>query len=310
MVETRLLITTHGRTDLLGRTLASLAECAFPPGFSGVTVIENGSQRGTESICRGVYGDLRVEFLRSDVTNKSLALNLVMQQISDETLVIFSDDDIRFTPGLLHAYYQAASTTPPGRFFGGPFGCDYEVEPPEWMKPYLPLSAVGWTSDPRTFDPRSNRFYGCNWAAFSGDIKRLGGFDPNFGPGSPTGATGQESNMQRRMFFSGMQSCYVPQAMVYLFVPQNRCSTDWTVQRARRNGMSRGVALRNYSVPRIALQHWSNSFRLLTSTAVKWVSSPVPSSRLHFHARCDQQKALGYFSGFRGESTDTQRRAA
>lgn len=310
MTDTYLLIATANRAKLLSRTLQSLADCHKPAGFAGVMVIENGAACGSESICQQQYGDLNVLYRWSSVPNKSHALNVAIEHIPDNSLIIFGDDDIRYSPQTLIAYKQASQLEPQGAFFGGPFGCDYEVKPPSWMLPYLPLSAVGWQPDPVTFDTTNDRFIGFNWAAFCHDIKRLGGFDPNFGPGSPTGATGQETNMQRRMYAAGMKSQLVADAVVYHFVPGDRCSIDWTVNRARRNGISRGIARRERAVTDIAISHWDNSVRLITSTATKWLTSPLPHSWLHFQSRYSQQKALGYFTGFRTEPSQSTRRAA
>lgn len=310
MKEMHLLIATAGRADLLGSTLRSIASCEIPASLASVIVIENGPACGSELVCRQSYGDLNVRYMWTSEPNKSRALNTAMEQISDQSLIIFSDDDIRFTPKTLVAFEHAASTAASNKYFGGPFGCDYDVVPPPWILPYLPLSAIGWQPNEATFDACNGSFLGFNWAAYCHDIKRLGGFDPNFGPGSPTDATGQESNMQRRMRAAGMTPQLVPNAHVFHFVPANRCSIDWAVHRARRNGISRGVAYRNRSVAEIALNLWGYSIGLLTSTAAKVLTSPIPDSRLHFHARYRQQKALGYFNGFRAEPTTAMRHAA
>ncbi len=310
MLNTHLLIATAGRANLLGRTLQSVADCRLPTSFTGVTVIENGPACGSQAICNRRYGDLSVRYMWCAVPNKSHALNVALSGMDESTFVIFSDDDIRFTPETLVAYEEAAKRRCVDRFYGGPFGCDYEVAPPTWMFPYMPLSAVGWNPTAAEFDPQVDRFLGFNWAAFCGDIVRLGGFDPNFGPGSPAGATGQESNMQRRMHAAGMSGELVPDAFVNHYVPRDRCSIDWTVERARRNGISRGLARRARPVTDIALSHWSNSVRLVTSTAAKWLTSPLPASKLHFTARYRQQKAIGYFTGFRTSSGEPSRHAA
>ncbi len=310
MTDIYLMIATAGRAELLARTLSSVADCRKPANFSGVVVVENGPACGSELICQQDYGDLPVQYLWSATPNKSHALNFALEAIPDDSLIIFSDDDIRFSPKTLVAYQQAAQLAPQDTFFGGPLGCDYETKPYAWVLPYLPLSATGWYPDPVAFDTKSDRFMGCNWAAFSRDVKRLGGFDPNYGPGSPTGATGQEANMQRRMYAAGMRSQLLSDALVYHYVPTDRCSIDWAVNRARRNGICRGIDRRERAVAEIAISHWGNTVRLLTSTATKWLTSPLPESWLHFHARYRQQKALGYFTGFRTEPSQPIRRAA
>ena len=65
-------------------------------------------------------------------------------------------------------------------------------------------------------------YLGCNWAAFTGDLRAAGGFDANFGPGSPTGATGQEAEMQERLLARGVRQVDVPDALVWHYVPEER----------------------------------------------------------------------------------------
>jgi hypothetical protein len=225
--------------------------------------------------------------------------NEALMHVPDSALVVFSEDGIRFALQALLAYEHAMKSTRQGHFYGGPFGCDYEVPPPTWMRKYLPLASIGWNPKVEEFDPASDRFHGCNWAAFAGDVKRLGGFDPAYCPERYANAMGQEIHLQVRMFAAGMRSHLVPEAMVHRYVPHGRCSIDSTVNRAHRHGINRGMARQQSSIPHIALSHWSNSVRLVASTAAKLITSPLPRTRLHFLARYRQQKALGYFVGFR-----------
>jgi GT2 family glycosyltransferase len=296
---TYVLIATAGRPDLLSRTLESLSQSDRPANLAGVVVIENGTPSGAKAVCEKAYGDYQIDYRWTAVANKSRALNVAMEEIPGDALIIFGDDDIRYERRTLAAYEAAGSLAPEGTFFGGPFGCDYESEPPPWLRRYLPLSAVGWNPAESEVNPATTRFIGFNWAARCGDIKRLGGFDPNFGPGSPTKASGQESNMQRRMREAGMRARLVRDAVVHHFVPQSRCSPEWVLQRSWRNGVSRGLVYRDRSLVEIGWCHWGNLVRLTTSSLTWCLSRPFPASRLHFHSRYRCQKAIGYFEGFR-----------
>ena len=51
--------------------------------------------------------------------NKSAALNAVLETIGN-SLVFFTDDDVRLAPTTLCAYAEAARNTGPGHFYGGP----------------------------------------------------------------------------------------------------------------------------------------------------------------------------------------------
>ncbi len=229
------MIATAARPDLLARTLKSLAECERPGLYRGTIVIENGAKRGAADVVRAAPSWLNCRYLYQQNGNKSVALNLGLAHVPDDCLVVFTDDDVRFDSGVLTGYASASSDSL-GHYFGGPTGVDYEQEPPKWLKRYLPESATGWTPG----DPASEAlsFLGFNWAAFSADVRRAGGFNPNRGPGAPSGSTGQESDMQRRLRLHGIVSQYVPSARVWHYVPAERSTPDWVVERLFRHGVA------------------------------------------------------------------------
>ena len=226
------VIPTHERPTLLRRTLNSLAECKHPEAYQGTVVVENGSKAGAERIVKAHEDTLNAKYLYTPRGNKSHALNRVLETIEDG-LVVFFDDDVRIYSNTLLAYSESAAEHNRGVFFGGPVEVDYETPPPEWLRPALPLSAKGYTvgSGGRDF------YLGFNWAAFAQDIKSLEGFDPRFGPGSYTGATGQEADMQERLIEAECSSVNVPEARVAHFVPQERCNLARVLDRKYKIGI-------------------------------------------------------------------------
>jgi hypothetical protein len=320
------LILSSGNAAMLARTLQSIDGCEPSSGQTGVIVIENGQACVCEAVCGRPTKNLDVCHRFLPGLDQGHALNIAIEALPDDALLVFSDDDIRYGSQTLVAYDRAASKTAAPSFFGGPFGCDYEQDPLPWIVPYLPVSAIGWSPHLEKLNPTGDRFQPFNWAAFAKDIKRCGGFasrplSPSvFRSGGPTRdiehrqvghrQIGHHRAMQGRMQAAGMLGAFVPGAFVYRFVPENRCSVDWAIRRAYRIGVSRGVARREQTVPTIALHHWSNGIGLLASTGLKWLSSLLPSSKLHFHAQHRQQRTLGYFRGFREDTGEQERRAA
>jgi glycosyltransferase involved in cell wall biosynthesis len=172
--------------------------------------------------------------------NKSYALNEALRTISDG-LVVFFDDDVRVHPYALIRYSRDAQNHEGRRvYFGGPVEVDREAEPPEALEIFLPSSARGYEVGPA----RRERWYlGFNWAAFRSDIERLNGFDPRFGPGAPSGATGQESDLQARMRRDGMKPVDVEEALVTHYVPEENCTFPWLLKRRYRGGIRPGIEL-------------------------------------------------------------------
>jgi glycosyltransferase involved in cell wall biosynthesis len=231
------LIPTHERPELLERTLESLAQCTQPKEYDGAIVIENGSKAGAEAIV-GTYQDaLQARYMYVPRGNKSHALNEALTEI-ENGLTIFFDDDVRVHRGILQAYARAAADIKGKMFFGGPTRVDYEGEPPEWLAEYLPASATGWPEEDR---PDEKTFLGFNWAAFASDLKACGGFNPTVGPG--TLSTGQETEMQRQLLDWGARPTYVPDALVWHYVPESRCTPSWVLDRGYRTGIGFGYML-------------------------------------------------------------------
>jgi len=190
---------------------------------------------------KGYQTNLRARYVYETLGNKSHALNQVLECTKD-CLIFFTDDDVRIHPETLCAYTEAATGIDGGQFYGGPTSVDYEQDPPEWLKPYLPHSAKGLNLGPSREIIREELqpFLGMNWAAFANDLILLGGFNPDLGPGSPIKSTGQEVDMHLRLFEHGIQQVNVPKAMVWHYVPTGRCSPRWTIHRAYRQGVNRG----------------------------------------------------------------------
>ena len=231
------LIPTYGRAPLLARTLASLAECALPASYAETVVVENGPQAGAEAICQQADARLKVRYLHVEKANKSHALNEALKTLPEDAFVVFFDDDVRFAPEVLTAYAEAAEREGPGHFFGGPVSVDYEERPPDHIRALLPASAKGWRLKSEA-DLAHVTFLGANWAIFLPDLVKAGGFDVNRGPGLVS--VGQESEMQWRLRLQGARAVYVEQALVWHYVPKNRCSPEWLLERATKIGKSRG----------------------------------------------------------------------
>jgi GT2 family glycosyltransferase len=80
---------------------------------------------------------------------------------------------------------------------------------------------------------------GFNWAAFASDMKEAGGYDCDIGPGRVF-SMGEETDLQRRMLAHGVKGRYLPDAVVWHYVPAERCSKEWTLERQRKLGLMKG----------------------------------------------------------------------
>ena len=257
----QVLLATTGKNTSLAATLSSLADCVLPDRYNGVTIVENGPAQGAQSIVESAPQRLRATYLHVDQANKNVAINAGIKSLDDSTLVIFTDDDVRFSDNILVKYAEVTEHIENGEYFGGPTGVDYESPPDEWLIPFLPPSARGWSPEIEETDLGPGVFLGFNWAAFAGDIRRTGGFDPQLGPGSPIGI-GDETDMHIRLQRIGVKPTFLPDAKVWHYVPKRRCTKKWIIRRWYRRGMCESLyggpygSQELFGVPRWRLAKW------------------------------------------------------
>jgi GT2 family glycosyltransferase len=155
----------------------------------------------------------------------------------ENQLIYFIDDDMRLNRQTILSMYNAAASLGRNAYFGGPLLVDYEgLPPPEWLKQYLPNSAKGLQLDiQRVEECKPGLFFGANWAAYAEDLKRVGGFNESMGPTQI--AIGEDSMAQENLYKIGLRPYYVPDAIVWHFVPQSNCSQAFALKRRFKTGV-------------------------------------------------------------------------
>ena len=308
MVRLNVVIATHRRRLLLQRALASLAEARRPEGFEQVIVIENGSDDGTRGVCREAPGGLPVRYQHQAQPGKSRALQSCLEKLGGG-FALFLDDDVRVCPDLLTEYADAAQQGGKDTIYGGPLRVDYEDKPPPaWLNEFLPFTARGWEPDDPDEALRYDRFLGPNYGAFVNRILSVGGFNPDIGPGAQFAGTernpvGQETEMQNRLREDGCRSTYLPNAVVWHWVPADRCTVRWAHQRWYRHGITDGMRDRDSvggarlgGTPRWT---WSVWLRLAASAAA---ANLIADPRCRFMVKREFSRWRGYMEGRRRQS--------
>jgi len=216
----------------------------------------------------------------------------------DKYLIFFTDDDVRVHPGTLMAYSDAAAGVQGGQFYGGPVEAVYEVAPPTWLIDFLLPDSRGWRLGEEVERVQKGILLGCNWAAFAKDLRNAGGFDRKKGPGAISGSLGQETEMQGRLLRNGVEGLYIPKAMVWHYVPRERCSAEWAARRAYRWGIQNGMDYvgagpKLFGVPRWMYRTWiENAFNLI-------IKSLGNDEKSRFHAYHKFRFVCGYMRGSR-----------
>lgn len=218
---------------MLGRMLDSVLAADRPAELKEIIVIENGSHLA-EALVKSYADKLPIRYQHQEQGNKSLALNSVLEQIPDNAFIIFFDDDIRIDSNVIQRYATISKQYGPGHFFGGGLRAAYEKTPSPDILPYLPRSARNYDLaegvDHKVM-PGFYEFIGPNWACHHADLRAIDGFSANFGPGSKSGARGQETDAQFRMVKNGVKAVAVGNAKADHWVPARFLEPDWMVER-------------------------------------------------------------------------------
>ena len=236
------VIATAGGSEGLDATLESLEQCSKPPAYSKTVVVENGGTANAKPIVERYKSALSCEYLQVEPANKSHALNECISLLADNQLIFFSDDDIKFDCDLLLEMADAAERQQCCKsIFGGSLRVSSDGRPEAYLKKHLPASMIGFPKPGQSFDSAKDLFLGANWAAYSDDIKSVGGFDPRFGPGSPFRATGQESEIMKKFRSAGYEFVLVESAIVWHTVEPERFCEQFVESRKYRSGVQIGL---------------------------------------------------------------------
>lgn len=291
-----ILIPTVGRPELLGRTLSSLIEAGLGNYPVEIVVIENGGTQRVRTLCESLAARCRIRYQAIPQAGQSVAYNAFIDR-HPGVFVWFLDDDVRVTPEAIRAYHAATQRGQVGReYYGGPLGIDYETPPPDWLRAYLPRSARGWTFDPAQPGHELPIFLGANWAAWTNDLTAVGSFDPRFGPGQI--GVGGETLLQKALMQHGLSPVYLPQALVYHWVPRNRCSPRWALRRAYRIGFADGYEQTADGPFLLGYPRWM--YRGLLERFARWcVTRLSPRAKRRFAAAYELRFYLGWMAGKR-----------
>ena len=234
------VICTHDRLQLLQRTLESLQHVEQPPTFEHFWIIENGSDSGAQQMCAEFASTLPLEYRNLKPKGKSRALQYSLDEIR-RGLVIFTDDDVRVVPGWLKAYAKQSTQSGPNFFYGGPLYIDYEVAPADWMLSHMPPSVRGWQLDNPTAPITKPCFLGANYAAYVENLQAVGGFKTSLGMGATGNPIGEEFAIEYRLLANGYKAMYVGDAPAWHYVPRNRSSIRWVLNRYERIWFTNGM---------------------------------------------------------------------
>ena len=223
-------ICTWNRADSLDETLASLAEVRIPAGVTWeVIVANNNSTDHTEEVLDWHASRLPLTRLFVPQQGKSHALNEVVDRLGGD-LVLWTDDDIRFSEDWIASYVDAAQRWPEAAFFGGRITPRFLGEEPVWLRPaWRTLSGVYGEielgDEPFAFD-RWRLPFGGNMAVRV-EVQKQYRYDPELGRRGDLLLSCEETALMKQWLAEGYVGMWVPQSRVEHIVTPDRFELEY-----------------------------------------------------------------------------------
>ncbi len=258
MKKLSLIVATYNRAQQVLETLGSVVLQSADPELWECVVVNNNSKDDTIEqvecfISNHSQFDIRiVTELRQGLSH---ARNCGIESSSAPIIAIIDDDEL-IVPELISSYIEFFDSHPEVASAGGAIVARYRTSRPKWISKYTekPIAnPLDLGSVARRF-PKGVIPGGGNMALRRSVIERLGAFDPELGRCGEKLIGGEENNLFERLHRAGEQTWWVPGAVMYHLIPDEKLQRSYLdklwfnigvshSQRARIEGVSRVVVM-------------------------------------------------------------------
>lgn len=270
-------VNTHKRPLLLAKLLESLINQALPVDLSMEIIVVDNEVAGNGRKTVAPFIDSSptpIYYFHEPIKNISLARNKAVAEATGD-YILFIDDDEEASPHWVQTMVEALEQYGADAAFGRVVSV-FNDSAPEWIKSmYIYHRPCGATGTPTYTGRTSNAIVKAEWLRNENPP-----FDPAYGI---TG--GEDSNLFHRLSLKGATfiDCY--EGVVTEFMPPERTTPEWLLNRAKRTGIiysQRTVALsENKAVTKLYIFAKAVA-QFVVSFGLKLVSFTNPARRLHW----------------------------
>lgn len=302
------LICTHNRVELLGKTIASLNAAKQPDDTEiRLFVVANACSDSTHDYLANYAASedgLALDWIAEPTPGKSHALNRSLPLLTDP-LVAFVDDDHRVDEGYLVGVADAARTWPEADLICGRILPDWDGTEPEWVhdggayRIYpLPVPRYDQGVAPMRIDLDGNIPGGGNLVARLEVTRTTGPFLTELGPTGHDLGGAEDVEWVRRAMRQGAVLRYAPRIVQHHYVDGERLTLSYLIRKGYQR--SKSVMRFRRTEGGVPLYMW----RKVGTYAARAAVSLRAQSRRFYLVRL--ASSLGEMSGMR--EAETQRR--
>jgi glycosyltransferase involved in cell wall biosynthesis len=242
MIRLSLIIATYNRAEQLMTTLRSVATQRAQSALWECIVVDNNSTDNTrervELFCQE-HPKLNIHYCFESTQGLSSARNRGIEAATGDILA-FIDDDERIVEDFITAYIELFDTHADAMSAGGKIIAEYTTARPRWMSRYTEQPIA----NPMDFGhkvipfPKHRIPGGGNMAMRREVFERIGTFNTSLGRTGKRLIGGEESDLFERMAHQNMRCYYVPRAVMYHIIPDEKLTDTYFERLALNIGIS------------------------------------------------------------------------
>lgn len=257
-IRLSLIVATYNRAQQLLETLSSVTlQSALPETWECIVVNNNSLDNTIQSTEQFIRQNPEFNFRLITELRQGLshARNCGIENSSAPIIAIIDDDEL-IAPDFISAYIDFFDAHPHVAAAGGAIIATYRSSRPRWISKYTekPIANPLYLGDKIGRFPRGIIPGGGNMAIRRDIVERLGAFDPELGRRGAKLIGGEESNLFERLRAAGEEYWWVPRAVMYHLIPDEKLKLDYLLrlwynigvshaQRAKVEGRSRAQLL-------------------------------------------------------------------
>jgi glycosyltransferase involved in cell wall biosynthesis len=220
------VIPTYNRSTLLPKAVGSLLDARVPPALQvQIIVVDNNSTDDTKAVITELaqQSNGRVSYVFEKQQGRSPALNAGIAAATGD-LIGFIDDDEEIDA----SWYEtilSAFTDNDVDFIGGPYVPRFETEVPAWLpKEYTAVVGIvdGGDKVVSFDDSYPGILMGGNAVFKRETLQRVGPYSTALGRTATRLLSCEDHDMYQRLRALGARGLYLPQLIVYHFIPRER----------------------------------------------------------------------------------------